>query len=193
MNTASQFFIVHDDGAVPRWPDAARREGRVVRQHRFAKERLRDGSTEQIRNLSHLSARVQSALSDQDRNLPPTVQHIGGGAKLIGRGLVDHGHPRGRRSRARIVHGAVVCNETHHLSVLGHGEMGDPAIAECYAAGAVRHQHGVFRSGHFDIVERDVLHQLRRVDALLVARPDQVMKRHAGNRHNRRAVHVRVV
>jgi hypothetical protein len=71
--------------------------------------------------------------------------------------------------------------------------MSDPTIAERHAAGAIRHQHRVFWPGHFDIVERDVLHELRRVDALLVARPDQVMKRHAGNRDNRRAVHVRVV
>ena len=51
----------------------------------------------------------------------------------------------------------------------------------------------MLRPGHFDIVERHVLHQLRRVDALLVARSDQVMERHAGNRDNRRAVHVCVV
>jgi hypothetical protein len=47
---------------------AARREGRVVRQHRLAEQRLGeqrlgDGSAEKIRDLSHLSARVQSALA----------------------------------------------------------------------------------------------------------------------------------
>jgi hypothetical protein len=50
------------------------------------------------------------------------------------------------------------------------------AIAERHAAGAIGHQHPVFRPGHHDIVERDVLRQLCRVDALLVARPDQVME-----------------
>jgi hypothetical protein len=71
--------------------------------------------------------------------------------------------------------------------------MSDPAIAERHPAGAVGHQHRVFRPGHFDIVERDVLHELRRVGALLIACSDQVMKGHAGNRDNRRAVHVRVI
>ena len=51
----------------------------------------------------------------------------------------------------------------------------------------------MFRPSYFDIEERDVLHQLRRVDTLLVARPDQIMERHAGNRDNRRAIHVRVI
>jgi hypothetical protein len=68
--------------------------------------------------------------------------------------------------------------------------MGDPAVTERHPAGAVRHQHGVFRAGHFDIVERHVLHQLRGVDALLVARSDQVVERHARDRDDRRAVHV---
>jgi hypothetical protein len=71
--------------------------------------------------------------------------------------------------------------------------MGDPAITERNTAGAVRHQHRVFRSCHFHIVESDILHQLRRIDALLVARSDQVMKGHPGNRDNRRSIHVRVV
>jgi hypothetical protein len=34
--------------------------------------------------------------------------------------------------------------------------MGDPAVTERHPAGAVRHQHGVFRAGHFDLVERHV-------------------------------------
>src|ERR1700722_6286562 len=79
MNTASQFFIAQEDGAVPRWPMPGRK-GRVVPHHRFAKQGLSDRSAEQIRDLGHLVARVQSALSNQDRDLPPAVQDIGGGA-----------------------------------------------------------------------------------------------------------------
>ena len=60
--------------------DATGRKGRVVRHHRFAKQGLSDRSAEQIRDLGHLVARVQSALSNQDRDLPPAVQDIGGGA-----------------------------------------------------------------------------------------------------------------
>jgi hypothetical protein len=71
--------------------------------------------------------------------------------------------------------------------------MGDSTIPKRCAAGPVRDHHSVFRPGHFDIVKRNVLHELRRVDALLVARPDQVMKRHAGDREDRGAVHVCVV
>jgi hypothetical protein len=71
--------------------------------------------------------------------------------------------------------------------------MCDPAIAERRAAGAVGDQHRVFRPGHFDIVERDILHQLRRVDALLVARSDEIVEGHAGNCDDRRAIHMRVI
>ena len=71
--------------------------------------------------------------------------------------------------------------------------MGDPTIAECGPAGAVGHQHGVFRSGHFDVVERDVLHEFCCIEALLVTRPDEIVEGHAGNRDDRRSVHVRVI
>ena len=162
--------------------DATGRKGRVVRHHRFAEQGFGDRSAEQIRDLGYLFARVQSALSNQDRDLAPAVQDIGGGAQLIGRGLVDHGHPRGRRSGARIAHRALVCSKPHHLRVLRHGEMGDSTIPKRCAAGPVRDHHSVFRPGHFDIVKRNILHQLRRVDALLAARSDQVMERHAGDR-----------
>ncbi len=57
----------------------------------------------------------------------------------------------------------------------------------------VGHQHGVFRSGHFDIIERDVLHKLCCVEALLVARPDEIVERHAGNRNDRRSIHVCII
>ena len=71
--------------------------------------------------------------------------------------------------------------------------MRDPAIAERGATGAVGDQDGMFRTRHFDIVERDVLHQLGRVDALLIARADEIVERQAGDRHHRRAVHIGVV
>ena len=71
--------------------------------------------------------------------------------------------------------------------------MGDPTIAECGPAGAVGHQHGVFRSGHFDVVERDVLHELCCIEALLVTSSDEIVEGHAGNRDDRRSVHMRVI
>ena len=49
------------------------------------------------------------------------------------------------------------------------------------------------RPGHLDVVERDRLHQLGRIDALLIARPDKVMKGHAGDRDDGRAVESGVV
>jgi hypothetical protein len=154
---------------------------------------LATGAPSRSATSVHLGARVQRALSNQDRDLAPAVQDVGGGAQLIARWLVDHGHPRRRRSCARIAHRALVCRQTHHLGVLRHGEMSDSPIAKRYATGPVRHQHSVFRSGHFDIIQGHVLHELRRVDALLVARSDQVMKGHARDRDNRRAIHVCVV
>jgi hypothetical protein len=80
--------------------DSAGRERRVVSQHRLAKQGFGDRSAEPIRNPAHLFARVQSALSNQNRDLPPAVQDIRGGPQLIGRRLVDDRNPRGRSSRA---------------------------------------------------------------------------------------------
>ena len=157
--------------------DAARGEGRVVRQHRLAEQSLGDRSAEPIRDLGHLGAGVEGALTNQDGDPLPAIHHFGRGAELIRRGLVDDRHPRRRCSRARIAHRALVRGEAHHLRVFRHSEMGDPTITERGPAGAVGHQHGVFRSGHFDVVERDVLHELCCIEALLVARPDRDRER----------------
>jgi hypothetical protein len=59
---------------------------RGVGQHGLAEQSLGHGSAEQIRDLCHLNTRVQGALPNQNRELPPAVQHIGGDTELIGRG-----------------------------------------------------------------------------------------------------------
>jgi hypothetical protein len=71
--------------------------------------------------------------------------------------------------------------------------MGDAALAESGAAGAVGNQHRMFRTRYFLIVERDALHQGNRVNTLLVPKTLQVVKGQAGDCHNRSAIERRVI
>ena len=66
----------------------------IVRQHRLAEQSFGDRSAEQVRDLGHLSAGVEGALTNQDGHPLPTIHHFGRGAELICGGLVDDRHPR---------------------------------------------------------------------------------------------------
>ena len=71
--------------------------------------------------------------------------------------------------------------------------MGDAAFSERGAAGPVGHDDRVLRPCYLHIVKRNRLHQHCGIDALLIARPDEVVERQARQRHHWRAIHMRVV
>jgi hypothetical protein len=66
-------------------------------------------------------------------------------------------------------------------------------IAERRPTGTIGNDHRMLGTGHFYIVKRDVLHDSRGIDALLVAHADQVVKGDAGQGEDGRAVEVRIV
>ena len=71
--------------------------------------------------------------------------------------------------------------------------MGHAAIAERRPACPVGDENGVLRSGDFFVVDRQRLHQLHGVDALLVADAAQIMECQPRERDHRRAVERGVV
>jgi hypothetical protein len=66
--------------------------------------------------------------------------------------------------------------------------MSHPAVTKRGTAGPIGDQDGVLGAGHLFVVDRQRLHQLHGVDALLVANTPQIVKGQPGKRHDRRAV-----
>ncbi len=187
--------ILHDPGRGhgAEIADAARGEGRIVGQHRLAEQRLGHGCGQCVGQLRHLLARRKRPLPDQDRDLAAGIEDIGGLADLVDRrGRGDRG-PGGGTARAGIAHGFFIHRAGHQLGVLGDGQMGDAAIAERRAAGAVGDDHRMFGTGDLDIEQGQAFHQLHRVDRLLEAHPDQIVEGGAGDGQHRRAVERRVI
>ena len=158
INTVSQFFIAQDDGAVPRLPVPPVVKNQIVRQGDNAEQRLGDRRAEQVGSLRNLIAGVQRALTGQDGYSSAAVQNVGGGFKLVRRGLRDRRHPRRGCAGARIPHRPFVGRQFCHLHVLGDGQVCDATIAQRHTTCAIGHQDGVFWSGHLDVIQRDLLH-----------------------------------
>ena len=71
--------------------------------------------------------------------------------------------------------------------------MSDAARAQRAAAGDVRHDERVPRTADGHVVERDILHQRRCIDALLKPRAEQVVEGQPRDREDRRAIEMGVV
>jgi hypothetical protein len=81
----------------------------------------------------------------------------------------------------------------HHLHVLGDGEVRDAAVAERRAAGPVGDDDRMFRTRHFYVVERHILHDAGRIHALLKAHADEIVEGDSGQGDDRGAVQMRIV
>ena len=85
MSTASQFFIAHDDGAVPRWPMPPVVKGESSASTALPSSALATGAPSRSATSVTSARAFRAPCPTRMATLSPAVQHIGGGAQLVGR------------------------------------------------------------------------------------------------------------
>jgi hypothetical protein len=92
-----------------------------------------------------------------------------------------------------VFHGGLVGGQLHRLEIFGNGHVGDTAIPQRGAAGAIRHDQGMCGTSDLDVVSRHGFHQLYGVHTLQKTRSNQVVKSAPGSRQHRGAIVVGIV